>query len=459
MINKSTRSVLTIVQMLILAVMVLLSLLIFSVPGCSDANHLKDIRKSGSIRVLTRNNAHCYYIYRDEKMGFEYDLAREFANYLGVNLKVLTPSWEGLIEKLRGGGGDFIAASMTISEPRAELVDFSDVYMTVQQQVVVHKDNDQIRTIDDLAGQVVHVRKGTSYEQRLMQLRQEGLDVSIRAHDDIPTEEFIRMVVDKEIDLTVADSNIALLNRRYYPELRIAFPLEEPEGLGWAVAKGQNDLRQAINDFFNQIRKNGTFSKIYEKYYANVEIFDYVDLIKYHQRLETRLPKYEPVIRKAAHEHGFDWRLIGAMVYQESHFDPAAQSHTGVRGLMQLTLTTAQELGVKNRLDPVQSINGGVRYLKKLYNRFKDVPHNDRLRMALASYNVGMGHVLDARKIAHEKGLDQNSWRALKQTLPLLRYSKYYKKTPHGYCRGTEPVRYVNRIMIYYDILKREAIL
>ena len=146
------------------------------------------------------------------------------------------------------------------------------------------------------------------------------------------------------------------------------------------------------------------------------------------------------------------------MIYQESHFDPDAESFTGVKGIMQLTSLTAEELGIDNRIDPEQSIMGGVRYLRKLYDYFKDAKNPDRIYIALASYNVGKGHILDAQRIAKEKGFDPNSWSALRETLPLLRYKSYYRKSKYGYCRGTEPVRYVDRILLYYDILKREAI-
>jgi membrane-bound lytic murein transglycosylase F len=421
-------------------------------------NALKRIQQTGVITILTRNNANCYYTYRDSPMGFEYDLAKAFSEYLGVQIKILTPSWEGLIDHLNRGTGDVIAASFTITPSREKLVDFSDEYFTIQQQVIIHKNNTKIAELGDLQGKVIHVRKGTSYEERLNELKDEGLDITIELHDDTPTEELIRMVAEEEIELTVADSNIALLNRRYYPHITIAFPIEEPESLAWAVRKGERALLKKLNAFFKKIRKDGSFAKIYEKYYAGVEIFDYVDLIKYHQRIKTRLPKYEAHIKRAAKAYGFDWRLIAAVVYQESHFNPRAKSHTGVKGMMQLTLDTARELGITNRLDPEQSIMGGVKYLKKLYERHKSAKGPDRLLIALASYNIGYAHVLDAQAIAEKQGLDPNTWATLKKMLPLLRFPEYYKDAKAGYCRGTEPVRYVKRILTYYDILKRDVI-
>ncbi|MGD2127546.1 MAG: membrane-bound lytic murein transglycosylase MltF [Desulfobacteraceae bacterium] len=429
-------------------------------PSCAKKKEdaLEAIKKSGKITVLTRNNAHSYYIYRDEPMGFEYDLAKAFSDYLGVQLRVVTPTWEGLIEDLIMDKGDFIAASMTVTPSRLEQVDFSDGYLIVQQQVILHKNDQDTKTIEDLVGKTVHVRRGTSYEEALNRFKAQGLDIHIKLYDDMPTEELIRMVAEEEIEVTVADSHIALLNRRYYPDAKIGFPMGEPQILGWAVKKGEKALLNAINEFFTAMKKDGTFEAIHDQYFANVEIFDYVDLKKYHKRLEKRLPKYKGTIQRAAREHGFDWRLIAAMIYQESHFSPRARSYTGVRGMMQLTLDTAREMGIKNRLDPKQSIRGGVKYLRKLYDKFDDAKEPDRMLMALASYNVGYRHVKDAQRIAEQHRLDPNSWAALEETLPLLCRPKYYKKSRAGYCRGREPVRYVNRILTYYDILKREAI-
>ena len=435
---------------------ILLIFLFFA--SCSEKNSIEKIKQTGELKVLTRNNAHCYYTYRDNPFGFEYDLARAFSDHLGVVLNVVTPTWEGLTTALFSGKGNLVAASVTISESREQRLNFSDEYLTVQQKIILHKNNNQIERLEDLDGKTIHVRQGTSYEERLKELQAQGSSLIIKLHENTPTEEFIRMVSEKEIEATVADSNIALLNRRYYPDVRIAFPIEEKQSLGWIVKDGDTALLNEINIFFREIKENGTFARIYEKYYANVEIFDYVDLKKFHARLKTRLPRYEKIIRMTSKKYGFDWRLIAAVIYQESHFDPLATSYTGVRGLMQLTQSTAKQMGVENRLDPEQSIRGGVKYLSRLYKKYDEAEKSDRLLIALASYNVGRGHILDAQKIAKEKNLDPNVWSDLEQILPLLSYPEYYKKTAYGYCRGTEPVRYINRILTYYDILKKEAV-
>ncbi|MFP4040054.1 MAG: membrane-bound lytic murein transglycosylase MltF [Desulfosudaceae bacterium] len=419
---------------------------------------LEKIKKRGYLIALTANNANAYYIYRDAAMGFEYDLIRAFADFLEVDLKIKTPGWNRLLDLVNTSRGDIIAAGMTATRARREKVDFSNGYLPVQQQVIVHKFNYDINTRADLAGRTIHVRQGTSYQDRLESLRQEGLELTIALHENLPTEELIQRVADKTIEITIADSNIALLNRRYYPDIKIAFPISEKQSLAWAVGRGDNHLREEINRFFNKIKRDGTFGKLYEKYYLGVEMFDYVDIKKFHLRLETRLPRYKEPIRSEAEKYDFDWRLIAAVIYQESHFDPYAASHTGVRGIMQLTLPTSREMGVDNRLDPRQSIKGGVRYLARLFSRFDQTPDpSDRLRLALASYNIGYGHVRDAQKIAADMGLPPDKWSSLEKTLPLLRNREYYKTTRYGYARGTEPVRYVKQIMLYYDILKQKA--
>ena len=439
-------------------------LVLFCFPGCSkppQPSTYDRILKKGEITVITRNNAHCYYMYRDQPMGFEYDLAKAFADDLGVKLNIkIAENWNGMLPSLRGKkAGDLVAASVTITNRRRRLVDFSNEYMTIQQHIIIHRDNHEIKRIEDLAGKTIHVREGTSYEERLRELIGQGIDLRIRVCEDDPaTEELIRLVAAKNIDITIADSNIAFLCRRYYPDTIISAPLNEKESIGWAVRPGDRQLLERINQFFAKIKKNGVFTKLYNKYYADIDDFDYVDLRTFHRRIETRLPHYSQIIKKRALKNDFDWRLIAAQVYQESHFDPQAQSHAGAFGLMQLTRSTADSMGVKDLFDPVENIDAGIRYLKKLYDFFDKARDPDRLFIALAAYNIGQGHILDARNIAREMDLSPDMWRSLKKTLPLLQQRKYYKKAKYGYCRGTEPIEYVKQIMIYYDILKRQGI-
>jgi membrane-bound lytic murein transglycosylase F len=272
------------------------------------------------------------------------------------------------------------------------------------------------------------------------------------------TESLIEAVANRKIDVTIADSNVAFLNRRYYPDIRLAFPVEIPQFLGWAVANGEGALLKKINQFFKKIKKDGTFHDIYSRYYADKDTFEYLDVKRFQERIQSRFPRYEETIKEASDLYEFDWRLVAALIYQESQFNPWAKSFSGVRGLMQLTEPTAEEMGIENRVNPRESIMGGVRYFRELHDLYDKASEPDRTRIALAAYNVGKGHVLDARRIASRKNLDPNKWSSLEKTLPLLSEPRYYKKSRFGYCRGREPVIHVQNIVTYYDILKREAI-
>ena len=422
-----------------------------------EKSPLEQIRDRGSIVMITQNSGNTYYLYREQPAGFEYDLAAEFASYLNVDLEVVTPGWLEMFEMLDHGVGDFIAAGVTVVPSREKRVDFSDPYLTVRQEVIVHHDNYNIKSIEDLNGKTVHVRAGTSYKERLAELLGKGVEMELVLVPDVLTDELIRKVADAEIDITVVDSNIALLNRIYHPDIRIAFPISEPQSLAWAVRKGNRELLEAINGFLTRIRIDGTLDEIYSLYHEDWNTLGRFDLKAFHQKVDTHLPRFKRIIQTAAKEHGFDWRLIAAMIYQESHFNPRARSYTGVRGLMQVTQKTAAEMGIVNRMDPEQSIDAGVGYLAGLYERFDDIENKrDRLLFSLASYNVGYGHVRDAQKIISEHGRDPESWSSLVETLPFLQMPEFYRETRFGYARGTEPVRYVENVMAYYDILKRK---
>jgi len=453
--KKSAYQILT-----IMVVLFIFSVCYYVYGKIKNSDHiLEDILEVGEITVYTRNNANCYYLYRGQAMGFEYDLAKAFADYLGVKLKVrIAEKWEGMIPALMKNKSSFIAASMTIMPEREKWISFSNGYMPIQQYVITHRTNRSIKCPDDLAGKIVHVRAGTSYEERLKLLKAKGIDLEIKLHNDLPTEELIRQVAEEEIEMTIADSNIALLNQKYYHKAVLACSINEQEFLGWAVNRNAQNLLSQINCFFKLIKENGKFDEIYNKYYVNIDDFDFVDLRAYHRRLKSRLPKYKKIIMEAADYHGLDWRLIAAQMYQESHFNPRALSSSGARGLMQLTRSTARSLGVKDILDPKQNINAGVRHLKNLYTYFKNAKDSNRLFIALAAYNVGQGHIFDARDIARAMNLDPDKWSSLSTTLLLLTNPKYNKKARYGYCRGTEPIEYINKITMYYDILKRQGI-
>jgi membrane-bound lytic murein transglycosylase F len=425
-----------------------------------DIGTFDSIQKTGILRLITTNSNSSYHNYGGEPTGFEYDLAKAFADYINAELDVITPGWNNMFAYLNEGKGDLIAAGLAITADRLEKVDFSIPYMTIQQHIIHHNLVFGPKNLDDLTFRTLHVRRGTSYHSRLKELKNSGIDFTYILYDNIPTEEFIRQVHEREIKFTVADNHIAYLNQRYYPDIRIGIALQEKESLAWAVRKGDTRILEQVNKFILHANQTGLLKKLSAKYYAGVQPSDPFDLKKFHSRIQTRLPKFKKTIMDESVKYGLDWRLIAAVVYQESHFNPKARSFTNVRGLMQVTTVTAEEMGIDNRLKPDQSIRAGIKYLHKMKQKFDHIDDDyEKMLFALASYNVGYGHVQDAMQLAKDMGLDDTRWQNIKNTLPLLSKSKYYKKTKYGYARGWEPVQYVERILTYYDILKKKKFL
>jgi membrane-bound lytic murein transglycosylase F len=426
--------------------------------GCDQLaprNELGAIIDKGELRVLTRNNATCYYEGAQGPAGFEYDLVKAFADHLGVKLRcIVTNNFHDMIPSLLRGDADLIAAGFTLTEKRQQKVAFGPGYMEVQQQVVGRRGGPSPAEVGDLIGQPLWINAGTSYEERLRELRMQYPELSWLPVSGYETEEILEMVWRGIVPLTIADSNIVAVNRRYYPQLKIHFAIEEGQQLAWAMHPQHRYLLAAVERWFSRPETSDLLRRLKQHYYGHLRVFDYVDLVQYHRRLRHRLPRYRAYFETAAAKHGLDWRLVAAQAYQESHWYPKAISFTGVRGLMMLTQETAETLGVESRVDPIQSIEGGVRYLALMHKRIGDeVSEPDRTYMALAAYNVGWGHLEDARSLAEQLGKDPDMWQDVSTILPLLRQKKYYRSLPHGYARGTEPVRYVDRIKTYYRIL------
>ena len=425
----------------------------------SDQDALSRILDSGVIRVVTKNSPYTRYLYRGEQEGFEYDLASAFADYLGVRLEVLTPEPGEMLMEVESGRGDILAANFHHTKERLDRVNFSIPYASASHYIVAHRKNRSIQALKDLEGKTIHVRAGSAAEEALEKLRGLGLHFKINSRLKKTDDQLLGMVRDRQLELAAADIRVARVNQRHHPEINPVFPVDEPVSIGWAVKKNNPHLLRKINAFFAKAISEGLIDDLHERYFGNGEPPEYLDVRRFHNRLESRLPRYRKIIEDVASDNDMDWRLIAAMMYQESRFNPFAVSRTGVRGLMQVTRATAEEMGIEDRLDPVQSVKAGGEYMRRLMEWFEDAEEPDRLRLALAAYNVGYGHVRDAMKLAEKKGMNPRLWASVEKTLPLLRKRKYYINTRHGYCRGFEPVHYVNGVLVYYDILKRKAII
>jgi len=417
----------------------------------------RNLQSLDTLRILTRNAPTTYYIgSNEEPRGFEHDLAAGFADSLGVVPKfVIINSVDGILEAMAAGEGDIAAAGLTRTDDRMERFQFGPGYFNIQQQVVYRRGGPNPDSIPDLVGLHMKVIQNSSYTERLSALQERYPGLTWEMTTALSTEELMRHVVRGSLDVTVADANIIRINQRYYPELRVAFPISETQQLAWILSERVPGLEDAVHSWFEEIRSSGQLAVVRERYYGHATIFDYVDIRAFHRRIESRLPRYEPLFRQAAGESGLPWTLLAAQSYQESHWRAHAISPTGVRGLMMLTQITARSLGVTNRLDPKQSVMGGAEYMLRLLNRLPDgIPERQQIRFALAAYNVGMGHLRDARTLAERLGHDPDRWQNMEEVLPLLSHREYYTTLKYGYARGTEPVRYVNRVLNYRDILE-----
>lgn len=431
--------------------------LCFSLSGCGEKDPvLKDIREQGRLVVLTRNAPSTYYLGPDDNpAGFEYELSKNLADSLNVKVEYkLYDNIDEIFRAIENNEGHLAAAGLTRTELRSESYQFGPAYKTIQQQVVCHRQARLPENVDDLKNHSLLIIAESSYQELLDELRKNHPEISWETTTELSTEQVLEEVANREIDCTVADSNIVALNRRYYPDLVVAFALSEPEQLAWLLPSNSNDFKHYINDWFEKIEDNSTLDIIDERYYGYADIFDFYDNHIFLKRIEKRLPKYQDYFRRIADYYQLPWTLLAAQAYQESGWNPEARSPTGVKGLMMLTRNTAKAMGVENRRDPLQSIRGGARYLDRMLSRLPEgINADDRLWFALAAYNVGFAHLQDARQLAVKLGKNPNVWNDIKQVLPLLSQKAYYKDLEHGYARGTEPVRYIDRIRYYQDVL------
>jgi membrane-bound lytic murein transglycosylase F len=424
--------------------------------GCKDINQQANLQRvidRGYVTVGTIYGLTNYYIGANGDSGFEYELAKKYADHLGVELKISASySLEALFSKVASGEVDFLAAGLSVTDNRLKKFRFAPSYSQISQKLVFKQGKIRPRSIKDLTGKLV-VAANSSHVENLNALKKKHNLLNWQENKELDNEELLIQILDEQVDYTVIDSSTLAISRRYYPEISVGFTIKKAEPVAWMLANSNDDsLLASLVEFFGKIHHDGTLLALDDKYYGHIEQFDYVDTRVFIKAVENKLPKYKALFQQYSQD--MDWRLLAAISYQESHWDPNARSHTGVRGLMMLTSATAKQMGIKSRTDAEQSIRGGAKYFKQMFDRTPDrVPDPDKLWFALASYNVGLGHLNDARIITRQQGGDADRWVEVKDRLPLLKQKKYYKKTKYGYARGDEPVHYVENIRRYYDTL------
>lgn len=431
-------------------------ILCFLLTACSDEPLLQQIKKSGKLVIVTRNSPTTYFIGPDGPAGFEYELATMFADELNVKLEITTSdNLTDIFPVISSGDIHFAAAGLTVTDKRKKRVRFGPIYQQIHEQVIYHKDNPKPENLNELGSGTLEVVAGSSHVEQLEKLKLKHTELTWHENQELESEELLSLVWEQVIDYTIADSNEVALNQRFYPELKVAFNLAEPQSLAWVFpVTGDTSLYDAASAFFKRIKENGSLENLIARNYGHVEAMSRASRRTFSIHFNKRFPEFRDTFIKAADKYNLDWRLLAAIGYQESHWNPRAKSPTGVRGIMMLTQDTAKHLGVKKRTNATQSINGGARYFSQLLKSVDgNIEDPERIWFALASYNIGSGHVEDARNITKKRGMDPDKWLHVKENLPLLRKKKWYKSTRYGYARGNETLRYVENIRTYYDYL------
>jgi len=433
---------------------------------------LEEIRERGKLVALTDFNSISYFIYRGEPMGFQFELLQEFADYLQIELEILTENDLGLsFEMLNNGSTDLMALNLTINNERRERVQFTHP-ISQTRQVLVQKrpdnwrsmtmdqiDDMMIRSLLDLADRTVYVQAESSYAQRMKNLQSEIGDTIHIVEVPMEVEELIALVASGEINFTVADENIAMVNRTYHPDLDLGTPVSFEQNLAWAVRKsGSQQLLQELNNWIDSFRNTRRYALLYAKYFKNSRSKQIVKS-DYFSLGSGNISRWDEYFKQYSDSIDWDWRLLASLVLQESRFDPEVKSWAGAYGLMQLMPSTGQQFGIDIYSSPENNIRAGIKYIQWLQDLFEDKvdDEQERIKFILASYNVGPGHVLDARQLARKNGRDPEVWDNSVAYYLLRKSDPEYYHDPvveHGFCRGEEPYNYVIEVLDRYEHYK-----
>ncbi len=415
-----------------------------------SGDQLQNILSRGELRVSTLDSSQTFFNGATGDRGFDYELASRFADYLGVKLVLIQhKDIESLFDDLKTKKADMLASGLVYNPERLKSFRTGPEYYTVSQQVLYRQGSVRPKTYADIKGNLV-ISAGAAHITTLEDAKKKFPDLSWGITHRYSPAELMQQVAEGKLKYTLGDSVTVALLQRVYPRLAVAFDATDDEPVTWYFNKAADDdsLYAAMLDFYSQISEDGTLERLEEKYLGHVGGFDFVDTRAFLNSIDEKLGTLQPLFEKYAGK--IDWRLLAAISYQESHWDPNATSATGVRGMMMLTRATAQGLGVENRLDTEESIRGGALYLNNIVDTLPaTINEDDKIWFALAAYNMGYGHMLDARAITLAQKGNPDSWVDVKQRLPMLNQKRYYSKTTYGYARGTQAFNYVENIRKY----------
>ncbi len=421
---------------------------------------LQHIIQEGKIKVVTQSSTNSYFLYKGEAMGFEYELLKSFANYLGVDLEIqIAPDNNGLFEHLDLGTADLIAANLTVTNERTKKVAFTDPILYSKQVLVQNANTKQLlRNPIELASQNIYVHRGSSFYSRLKSLSDEigGTINIVEAPGSLDPEKLIKMVAQGHIEYTIADEHVAQLNKSYYPDIDIEMAISFPQKIAWACRKESPVLLRTLNNWLQQSEQASLLAILRHKYFKATKVQRERLLSDYSSLSGGKISPYDELIKKYSMLLGWDWRIIAAQMAQESQFKINARSWAGAFGLMQLMPQTAAQFGVDTSSGPEEQIRAGVHYLMWLNTYWENqIPDDEeRIKFVLASYNAGLGHVIDARNLTENHGGDSTKWDnhvdyfLRNKSTSQFQDSEWVK---YGYCRCDEPVEYVEKILNRYE--------
>ncbi len=412
----------------------------------------KNIQQKNTIRFVMRNNLSSYYIWRGELLGFNYELAKQFAKEHNLRYEiVVAPDNAAMMDYLNQDKADIALGYLTPTEQRRQQgIDFSRPYHYASELLIGQSDEDPVLNISDLAGRTIHARRSSSYWQTAQELQKKVSDLSLKAVPETQeTETIIENIANGDYDLTIADNHIVDMELTFRDDIQSFMSLGEPKPQSWAIKKGHQQLINKSNTFIKSHYRGLFYNVIYNKYFKNARRLDkhYNDYSE--QKNTGTLSPYDKTVKKYAKKYQFDWRLMIAQMHQESRFNPKAKSMAGAKGLFQVMPKTAEELGIKDVTDPKSGIRAGIRYMDWVRQRMQhhNIQDDQLIWFTLASYNAGAGHVRDAIRLAKQKGWKENIWfNNVEKAMLLLSQRKYAAKARYGYVRGQEPVNYVRAI-------------
>jgi peptidoglycan lytic transglycosylase F len=433
--------------------------------GNSAQRDLAMIQQEGKLKVVTDFNSINYFIYRGKPMGFQYELLQALSDYLGLEIEVkVNNDLQSNFQNLVDGKTDIIASNLTMTSDRKAMFDFTVPYNQTQQVLVqrevktknsLYNSHRHIASAFELEGKTIYVQRLSSHAERLHELAGEkGLKMNI-VEVPLETEQLIKMISSGEIDYTVADEDVAIVSSHFLNNINTETVLSVPQKQAWAVRKDSPELKSEIDKWLSDFKKTRKYAILYNKYFLSGRNTD-IHTSTYYYPETGKISAYDDVFKKESQSIGWDWRLLASMVYQESRFNSNARSWAGAFGIMQLMPRTAQRFGVNQNSSTLSQIKAGVKLIKWLDMQLDDKisDKDERIKFVLAAYNIGLGHVQDAMRLAEKYGKDPTIWEdnveyfLLKKSDP-----NFYNDSVvnYGYARGTETYNYVRDILYRYN--------